>query len=103
MQQLADEKYAEAFAHEIVEALATVPQPAGVRVEVYRDAEADTPAVRVRVGRVRYALTMPAPGAYFGLFRNRAWVGGVHHRLGEATPLDVAVSLVARIESTLTR
>lgn len=96
---LADDKRAEALAHEIAEALQLAPQSAG-RVRVYRDDVADTWAVRVRIARLRYELTMPAPGALYGLWRNGTWLGGMNTGT-DAEPVDVATAMLHRIAVTL--
>jgi hypothetical protein len=98
----ADRKYAEAFAHELAELLEAT-RPAGARVEIYHDPEAQTPAVRVRIGRTRYELMMPCPGAIFALFRNGTWLGGMGLRLGQADPGRVAAVLMERIGENLAR
>lgn len=87
-------KFAEALAHEIATELRGMPHTPG-RVRVYFDQQAETWAVRVTAGGHRYELTMPAPGAYFGLFRNGTWAGlGV---TSHTTPAEVAHCLAARI------
>jgi hypothetical protein len=98
----ADRKYAEAFAHELGELL-EASRPTSARVEVYHDREAETPAVRVQIGRTRYELMMPCPGAIFALFRNGTWLGGMGLRLGQADPGRVAAALLDRIGEHLAR
>jgi hypothetical protein len=98
----ADRKYAEAFAHELG-ALLEATRPAGARVEVYHDTDSQSPAVRIRIGRTRYELMMPCPGAIFPLFRGGTWLGGMGLRLGQADPGRVAEVLLARIGEHLAR
>ncbi|MDM4723501.1 hypothetical protein QTQ03_29425 [Micromonospora sp. WMMA1363] len=99
----AETKYAEAFAHEVAEVLRSAPQSAAARIEVYHDADAQTPAVRVRITRVRYELLMPAPGAIFALFCNGTWLGGISHRFGQVDPRQVALALLDRMSQSLAR
>jgi hypothetical protein len=94
MQTAANAKYAGALAHDIADALNAAPQATGV--QVYYDRAGETYGVRVRVGRDRYELLMPAPGAMYALFRNRAWLGGVNLST-DAAPVDVAIALLDRI------
>lgn len=98
MQNTATAKYAEALAHDIAGALNTAPQATGV--SVYYDRDAETHGVRVKVGRDRYALLMPAPGSQYALFRNNRWLGGMN--IGtDAAPVDVARALLGRIAATI--
>ncbi len=99
MQATATTKYTEALAHDIADALNAAPQSTG-RVTVYFNKDANTYAVQVRINRTRYDLTMPAPGAMYGLFRRNAWIGGVNLNT-DAQPVDVARSMLARISQTL--
>jgi hypothetical protein len=96
---LADDKRAEALAHEIADALRQIAPDAPIRVSVYRDEVADTWAVRVTADRVRYELLMPAPGALYALFRRRVYTGfGVR---SDETPEAVVAALLLRIGQTL--
>ncbi len=91
-------KYAEALAHDIAAALNTAPHPGTVAVRYDRAAE--TWAVRVTIGRAKFDLTMPAPGALYGLFRNGTWLGGINLNT-DAKPVDVAIAMLGRIETTI--
>jgi hypothetical protein len=102
MTSVADRKYAEALACEIAAVLTAAPAAArhSAAVCTRYDAAAGTFAVRVRLGRRFYDLVMPAPGAYYGLFRGHTWIGGMG-LTSNADPVDVAARFLDRIEQTL--
>lgn len=91
-------KYAEALANDIAAALNAAPHPGTVQVRYDRAAE--TFAVRVTIARTKFDLCMPANGALYGLFRNGTWLGGMHLNT-DAAPVDVAVAMLRRIETTI--
>lgn len=95
---IATAKYAEALANDIADALNAAPN-AG-KVAVRYDRAAETWAVRITVARTKFDLVMPAAGAMYALFRNGSWLGGMNLNT-DATPVDVAITLLRRIETTI--
>ncbi len=91
-------KYAEALAHDIAAALNAAPHPGTVTVRYDRAAE--TCAVRFTIGCAKFDLTMPAPAALYGLFRNGTWLGGINLNT-DAQPVDVAIAMLRRVETTI--
>lgn len=98
MPTTADAKYSEALAEDIAAALNAAPHP--FRVAVRYDRAAETHAVRVTTLGRKYDLLIPAPGAYYALFRDGAWLGGMNVTT-EALPVDVAGALLDRIALTI--
>ncbi|MGX4657117.1 hypothetical protein ACWCHM_26210 [Micromonospora sp. SCSIO 07396] len=99
MPTIAAVRYAHALAEDIADALRAAPHAAG-RISVREDVDAGTWAVRVTAGRTYYDLLMPGPGAVYSLWRRGRWLGGIGLTT-DATPVDVALTLLRRIEQTL--
>lgn len=88
-----DLKHAEALAHEIADIL----RASGTDPAVVFDTYLGSYAVQLdHVDGHRYLLTMPAPGAIYGLFRDGAWRGGMGCR-SDVKPRQVAASFFRRI------
>lgn len=94
MDTTATTRYQEALAHDIADALNT-PRLAA-NATVHYDRAAETWAVRIKAGRNRYDLLMPAPAAMYGLFRNDTWLGGMNLNT-DACPCTVAEVMLDRI------